>query len=318
MTPSRDAQSNDSADSNPGSGAVGMALGTVQLGMRYGIANRTGRPDLSTAVEIVAAAWRRGVRFYDTAQAYGASEEVLGIALQQAGAGGAAQVISKLKGDLDLTRADVVRQSIEETLSRLQMQRLWGLMLHDEQALDGWAGPVGQAMEAVKAGGYTEHLGVSVYSVERAEQALRIDSIDIIQVPANVFDRRFARVDYFGRASGLGKAVFVRSVYLQGLALLSELRPDHSIPHAAEAIAALQTHCDTLGVPVQKFAIDYVRAGAAHARIVVGAENVEQVTENCRLFESECLSSAAFAAWDGKWPVDHPDLIDPRRWPAFK
>lgn len=318
MTPSRYSQANDSADSTPGSGAIGMALGTVQLGMPYGIANLSGKPNLATATEIVAAAWGRGVRFYDTAQAYGASEEVLGIALHQAGAGGAAQVISKLKGDLDLTQAGTVRQSIEASLTRLQLQRLWGLMLHDEQALDGWPGPAGRAMEAVKAGGYAQHLGVSVYSMERAEQALLIDSIDIIQVPTNVFDRRLMRVDYFRRAAILGKVVFVRSVYLQGLALLQELGVGRSIPQAAEAIAALRRHCAGLGVPVQKFAIDYVRAGAAGARIVIGAENVEQVIENCRLFESEQLDPAAFAAWDEKWPVDHPDLVDPRHWPALK
>jgi aryl-alcohol dehydrogenase-like predicted oxidoreductase len=318
MTSSRDPKEDGTSASVPASAAVGMVLGTVQLGMKYGIANRTGQPDLSTAIQIVAAAWAHGVRFYDTAQAYGASEEIMGIALREAGAGDAALVISKLKGGLDLTQAGVVRQSVESSLARLQLQRLWGLMLHDEQALDGWSGPAGRAMEAVKAEGQVEHLGVSVYSVERAEQAMLIDAVDIIQVPANVFDRRFARVDYFGRAARLGKAVFVRSVYLQGLALMEQPLAGCLPPHAAEAIGALRTHCGNLGVSVQKFVLDYVRSGASQARVVVGAENVAQVTENCRLFKAEISDPACFAAWDEKWPVDYPDLVDPRRWPPGK
>lgn len=310
-----DRQGDDTAGTMTGDGAVGMALGTAQLGMNYGIANLTGQPDLSTAVQIVSAAWAHGVRYYDTAQAYGASEEILGIGLREAGADGVARIISKFKPGLDMTQAGLVQESIESSLARLQLQRLWGMMLHDEQDLDGWAGPAGRVLEAIKAEGRVEHLGVSVYSMERAEQALLIDAVDIIQVPANVFDRRFVRADYIGRASRLGKEVFVRSVYLQGLALLKQAVGNRSIPYAAEAIGALRTHCANLGVSVQKFMLDYVRFGASQAKIVLGAENVAQVTENCRLFKAESLDRACFVAWDEKWPVDHLDLVDPRRWP---
>jgi aryl-alcohol dehydrogenase-like predicted oxidoreductase len=226
-------------------------------------------------------------------------------------------VISKLKGGLDLANAAMVKDSVIASLSRLQLRSLWGLMLHDEEALAGWTGALGQGMKAAKAEGLVRHLGVSVYSVERAEQALQLDSIDIIQVPTNVFDRRLTRVDYFRRAAGLGKTVFVRSIYLQGLALLQDPTAAGAIPHAAAAIATLQQHCAELGVTVQKFAIDFVRrvAGAA-ARIVIGAESVDQTLENCGLFAGKPLEATALEAWNKKWPQDYPELVDPRLWPA--
>ena len=62
-----------------------MVLGTAQLGMTYGIANERQKITPRQAGELVNAAWGRGVRFFDTAQAYGCSEVVLGEALRAAG-----------------------------------------------------------------------------------------------------------------------------------------------------------------------------------------------------------------------------------------
>ena len=39
-----------------------LVLGTAQLGMPYGIANRSGQPDASQARAIVEAAWEAGIR----------------------------------------------------------------------------------------------------------------------------------------------------------------------------------------------------------------------------------------------------------------
>lgn len=83
-----------------------LALGCAQLGMRYGVANTAGQPDQAAAREIVAICLASGVRFFDTAQAYGESEAVLGDALA---ANSAAQVISKLSPETAPAR---IRESV--------------------------------------------------------------------------------------------------------------------------------------------------------------------------------------------------------------
>ena len=60
-----------------------MTLGTVQLGLRYGIANTLGKPDRGTACQMIQEAIRMGVNSLDTAQSYGDSEEVIGDCLRQ-------------------------------------------------------------------------------------------------------------------------------------------------------------------------------------------------------------------------------------------
>ena len=58
-----------------------LMLGTVQFGMPYGVANRMGQPDYGDVLAMVAAAIEGGVNCFDTAAAYGSSEEVLGRAM---------------------------------------------------------------------------------------------------------------------------------------------------------------------------------------------------------------------------------------------
>ena len=62
-----------------------LMLGTVQFGMPYGVANRTGQPSYPDVVAILAAAVEGGVNCFDTAAAYGTSEDVLGRALRELG-----------------------------------------------------------------------------------------------------------------------------------------------------------------------------------------------------------------------------------------
>lgn len=71
-----------------------LVLGTAQLGMAYGIANRSGEPDAKRARRIVMTAWDKRIREFDTAQAYGSSEQVLGDSIRAMDIGRAVKIIS--------------------------------------------------------------------------------------------------------------------------------------------------------------------------------------------------------------------------------
>ncbi len=55
-----------------------IILGTAQLGLKYGINNKTGKPSIDASVEILNAAFDNGVRYLDTAEAYGNAQEIIG------------------------------------------------------------------------------------------------------------------------------------------------------------------------------------------------------------------------------------------------
>ena len=290
-----------------------IVFGTAQLGMDYGIANAGGKPSMDVAAEVVRVAWEHGVRCFDTAQSYGESELVLGNALARCGAE-SARIVTKLSAKSDINDVAAVVSSMRASLERLHIDHVWGLMLHDEDSLDLWMRNGGQGFQALKQLGLAKRLGVSVYSAERALQALAFDEVDIIQVPANIFDRRMVRAGVFSRARDLGKTVFVRSVFLQGLAFLS---PEAAarVPEGENAVRTLHAFCDRNRVGIRKFVLDHNRWAAPNAQLVIGAETAEQIKENCALFAGPPCDPLLHEQWDKLWTVDYPGLIDPRSWP---
>ena len=113
-----------------------LVLGTAQLGMPYGIANKTGLPDQNIIEKIVETAWAGGIREFDTAPVYGDSEENIGRVFKRLGIENKAKVISKLSLEGYLEDPNIIRKRVEKTLSHLSIKNLYGVLLHRESDFD--------------------------------------------------------------------------------------------------------------------------------------------------------------------------------------
>ncbi len=283
--------------------------------MPYGIANTTGRPNVEIARQIINLSWQGGIRYFDTAQAYGESEAIVGQVLRDLGVANEAQIITKLSPSVDITNVDAILASLRFSLEQLGLRRLWGVLLHREEQLDHWENAVGEAFTCARSEGLVSHVGVSVYSPQRGLQALDLRDIDVLQVPANVFDRRMKRAGVFQQARTRSVKIFIRSAYLQGLALLPNPRVAQLAPFALNAVEALDRFCCVQLLDRQEFALRYALALDANALVVVGAEMPAQIAGNCRAAALPSLPSTVSAAWDAAWPNDDELLVNPSLWP---
>lgn len=291
-----------------------LVLGTAQLGMPYGIANKEGRPDPRRAEAIVRAAWEGGIRIFDTAQAYGQSEAILGRIFSAAGFGSAVRIITKLDPNIDHESQIVVEHALEGSLSRLGMERLHGLMLHKEALLDQWDFGLGKTCRSFVRSGRVKYLGVSVYSPHRAIQALGADGIDFVQVPANLLDRRFTGAGVFSEAGRRCKQIFVRSVFLQGLLLMQPEALPGPMGFAKPVLSALSRLAAGIGMPVPEIALCYVRDRFPEARVIFGAETVAQVRENLAWWTVAENADLTARIEESFSDVDET-LINPAMWP---
>lgn len=283
-----DMQSNELNKSNRTSRLV---LGTAQLGMNYGISNRTGKPDLKTAEMIVKTAWEAGVCEFDTAQAYGQSEQVLGRCLKNIGITNKAKIISKFDPNIDHLDRAALSSALTRSLHDLEIQSLYGLMLHKEDMLDLWATGLESSLMGMVDSGQVGHVGVSVYSPERTIQALNIESISMVQLPTNIMDRRFERAEVFDLAEDRGKTIYIRSIFLQGLLLMSPgCLPQH-MRFAAPVLNKLALLAQDVGLNTMELCIGYIKHTFPHSMFVFGAETQAQVKENIE-------------SWDVLWPSE--------------
>lgn len=289
-----------------------LVLGTAQLGMEYGVANSSGRPDRELACRIVAEALENGIVEFDTARAYGDSESVLGECLRICDAGARAKVISKVSvaealGDVE----EIVSGSIQ----RLGVKRLDALLLHSVMSAEDWGNGALKALRSLLEKDLVGRVGVTVYSAQVALEAVETDGISVIQVPGNIFDRRFEKKDIFEKAARLGKTVYVRSVFLQGLALMNERDVPQRLSDVKPLIQAASGLSDRFGMDRLSLSLAYAREAYAGCGILFGAELPEQVRQNVEAFGRE-VPQDFVAAVRAKFPSVEDAILDPSQWRA--
>jgi aryl-alcohol dehydrogenase-like predicted oxidoreductase len=290
-----------------------LVLGTAQLGMHYGVANRTGKPDFETALAIVKIAWENGINEFDTAQAYGESEAVLGRILSILGIANEAKIITKVNPELKL-RGRSLKTALDESLERLQISALFGLMLHRENWLDDLNNGLGNILQDFVRRGLVGHVGVSLYSPARAVQALQSEIFDMVQVPANMLDRRFGDAGIFTLADSQGKQVYIRSVFLQGLLLMSPAEVPAGLDLIKPALANIDKLCAQYGFSRQKMALLYIKRKYPKAKIIIGAETPEQLEQNLNIWEDLQTLISDMEEFDNL-PTADEKIINPAFWP---
>lgn len=290
-----------------------LTLGTVQLGLAYGLANRTGLPDDTQARAVLDAAWAGGIRWLDTAHAYGLSEARIGTWIRAKGH--CPGIVSKLppmpEGTTD--PGSFTRQATSETLAALGSERIAGYLAH---RIDDLMRPeVAGELVSLQGEGRIGAFGASVYSPADAERALTVRGVSMLQLPLNLLDCRATTSGILDRCAEGRIKVFARSVFLQGALLLDpDALPPHLLP-AAGALRRLRGFARELGRGIAELAMVAVRDTPGVASLVVGMESVEQVEANIALIQAPPLSAderrEAFALV-GALPET---VINPGRWP---
>jgi len=257
-----------------------LVLGTVQFGFAYGIANKRGQPDQAMVTDIVRTAWGYGIREFDTAQDYGISEKVLGTAFAELDICAEAKVISKINPELSHCDSQVMTKAVDASLEKLGVPCLFGLMLHKEDLLCQWPNGLGDILQGFITSGKVKKLGVSVYSPQKALEALNTAGIDMIQVPTNILDRRFERQGVFDLAAKRKKMVYIRSVFLQGLILMEPEGLPEQMSFAKLVLAKIKSLSHKLHLTRHELALGYLKAKLPEAKLIIGVDTPGQLIEN--------------------------------------
>jgi aryl-alcohol dehydrogenase-like predicted oxidoreductase len=257
--------------------------------MKYGIANSTGGPSESRASRVIEAALDCGIRFFDTAQAYGESEFFLGAAIRRLGAANRVHVISKLDPALSPSDSQALLRSVEASAERLGGP-LWAMLLHRPAWLGVWDEGLGAALREAQQQGLVKYLGASVDTVEEARKALAHQAMEIVQLPANAWDQRMLRAGIFRIATAQEKLCFVRSIFLQGVLTLPAEMVASRLELAYRASEQWESVTQKCASSAEALAVRSVLS--LPAAIVVGMETADQVRVNARLFKSAPLSDA--------------------------
>jgi len=266
-----------------------LVLGTAQLGIDYGIANATGQPVYGAARSIVQEAWESGICEFDTAQAYGQSEKILGRVFKDLDIVDKVRVITKLVPDVDHSDRTALNNALEISMSNLGVESLYSLMLHREGMLDLWKKGLEENLMDIGGSGRVEHIGVSVYSPGKAVQALNTEGISMVQLPTNLIDRRFEKAGVFQLADNAEKTIYIRSIFLQGLLIMSLDKLPKHMRFVAPVLNRLASLAQDAGLSIIELCTGYVKSAFSNAKVIVGVETPTQVKGNLK-------------CWNAVWP----------------
>ena len=254
-----------------------LALGTVQFGLPYGVANKSGQVSRAEAKLMVRLASENGIDTIDTAIAYGESEKCLGeIGVENF------KLVTKLpampNGCLDIN--NWIHEQVTSSLLLLGVEKLYGFLLHKSQDLLGPDGPeLYRALDSLKEKGLVKKIGVSIYSPNELEALKNDFSFDLIQAPFNLIDQRLLHSGWMRKLKDNGVEIHTRSAFLQGLLLMKEIDiPPKFSPWkhlwkkwhdwlAENNISALQS--------ALAFSLSFTEI----SRVVVGADSRDQLME---------------------------------------
>jgi aryl-alcohol dehydrogenase-like predicted oxidoreductase len=197
-----------------------LGVGTAAFGLdRYGItAPGEGSVDPAEGIANIHRAVEGGVNFFDTAPAYGRSEELLGQALADHKDCLVATKVP-IPGSLDeISQSELTRrvnESLDESLRRLRREVLDVVQIHNATVRVLQQGKMVSCLERAREAGKLRYIGASVYGEEAALATIRTGKIQILQVALSLLDQRMCeKVIPEARTAGLG--VLTRSALLKG------------------------------------------------------------------------------------------------------
>lgn len=285
-----------------------LALGGAQFGLAYGVANTSGQVALQDASQILQIAYAHGVRVMDTAIAYGESEKTLG----QVGVADW-KVVSKLpEMPADLLGGEAIGEWVEQqvngSLQRLQVDSLYGLLLHRPQQLLAEEGRhLYRALMVMKEKGLVNKIGVSIYRPDELQPLFANMSFDLVQGPLNVLDQRMVLSGWADRLHGLGVELHVRSAFLQGLLLMSDdQRPQKFAPWDA-VWSAWRSWLNANGLTPLEACLRYVYQSPAVTQVVVGVDSVSHLEAILQVPEAHLPSLPSWGKFDER-------LLNPAIW----
>ena len=284
-----------------------IVLGTVQLGMPYGINNLKGQPNIEDALSILDYALDSGITTLDTARAYGNSLKVIG------------EFHRKSTSRFDIINKFHLGQSnlednVKADLKHSHINKFAAYLFHSFNEFENINKKDINEINALKNQGLVSKLGVSVYTNEQFKKAIESNLIDVIQLPYNLLDNYNYRGKLLEKAKINGKEIHTRSVFLQGLLLMQQTELPKGLIKLAPYIHSLKEIAFKAGLTLQELAVAYVLENKLIDKVLFGVETLEQLKINFKIISNVKPLNAMILEEINAIKVVETNLLNPVNW----
>lgn len=284
--------------------ATKLALGSVQFGLDYGISNTGGKVASNEVSQLLSLASQLNIQNIDTASSYGDSEKVIGKCTKS-------DQFSYLGKVSPSCKPSDYRSEINNSLTNLNAKQFECMSLHHGDVLFSNNGKAHyQALKNLKLEGLTNRIGCSLYSIEEALKVTEKFELDVVQIPANIFDQRLFKNDSLQILNERNVAVHIRSVFLQGLILMPSGQLPEKLIAAESTLTKLHKLAKQKNTSIASIALSPFVNHPLIDQIIVGCINQQQLKEINESYQT----AKTLNVNTSQFSIDNLKIIDPRCW----
>ncbi len=282
-----------------------IAIGTVQFGLDYGIANQNGKVNTNQIRSILNFAHENNINTIDTAKAYGDSEKSIGNYLK----------LTKKTWYIITKISDSDNNLIEQILdSKEKLTVLPTIILAHSANL--FLDPMFQSkLQEAKDKELVHSIGVSLYSEEEINQVLdsKIQP-DVIQLPMNILDTRLYRCGVLSKLFDREIEIHVRSAFLQGLFYLSKAELEDGFKDVIPYLEKLKSISADIDLTLSELSLLWLVNLKEVSKVIIGVDNVNQLRTHIDTLQKNIDSSVFEEALSIYY--ENENILNPSLWPA--
>ena len=285
-----------------------ISLGTVQFGVDYGISSINGQVTPKEVKNILSYAHLQDIDLLDTAPSYGNSEKILGeVDIQKF------KVVTKTrhfeKPEINIDDIALMKKDFFNSLKDLKQDSVYGMLVHNaDDLLKPGCEKLFHQLKELKQAEKIMKIGVSVYDYSQLQSIFDNFDIDLVQLPFNILDRRMIDSGMLSKLKSKDVEVHARSVFLQGLLLMSEKNRPDKFNRWNGLWKVWHEWLNDNQISALEGAVRHAISFPEISKVLVGVDNVDQ------LKEIVIASSGVLPDMPDKMFTNDIDLLNPSNW----
>lgn len=286
-------------------------LGTAQLGDKYGINNPNASKSKKNSLKILKFAKNFGINAIDLADKYKSYQSIFKIFKLK-------EWKVSMKISSNIINKSYSKNKFEniffKTLSHLGKKKIEYFFFHNSSDLNSKNGKkVFSYLIDLKKKGLIKKIGISIYAPNELYNLLKNFRFDVIQLPLNIFDRRFCQDKIVKKLQRNKIEVHVRSIFLQGLLLSNKKILKKKYFRNNYSLDAWFNYVKENKKNAVAECLNFVLKKKFVNKIVIGVNKLEHL----KLIIKKINSKINIEDLD-KFQNHDINLIDPRRWKKIK
>lgn len=286
-----------------------IILGTVQMGLNYGVNNSVGKISIEDSHKILLKASMSGIKILDTAEAYGNAHQVIGD-FHNINPDIKFQIVTKMPHGYDPNTISI-ESKVNEYLQVLRVDSLEVLMFHSFETFEKNQKELNKLIE-LKSQGLINQIGVSVYTNKQIEFLLDEESINVVQIPFNLLDNNSVKGDLFQQLKANGKIIHTRSAFLQGLFFKKSNDKNQIVQKLQSELEILKGITLKLNCSMEELALGYCIHQQNIDNVIIGVDSIEHLITNINAAKFEIDDNSILTI--DKIVVKNLDLLNPSLW----